>query len=541
MGIYLNPGSGKFREALNSQIYVDKTGLASYTNQVIGSKQKFVCVSRPRRFGKSMGTEMLAAYYGRGEDSAELFAPFEIAADPSFAQHLNKYDAIAINMIDMMALAKDVREINGNKEISFLDKLAYKIASFVGGEVIEAYPKAKYKDIEHIQVILDDAFQHSNIPFVVIIDEWDCIFREQKDNKLAQEDYIAFLRLLFKDKAYLALAYMTGILPIKKYGTHSVLNMFSEFSMTSQKDLARFTGFTQDEVDPLCVRFEMSRDETAAWYNGYILQDRHERYAVYSPRSVVEGMLHGEFAGYWIQTETWEALRDYIVLDYDGLQDTITKLLAGEHVAVGVEKFENDMVTFKKADDVLSLLIHLGYLGYDRSEGTAFIPNREIQKEFVNAMEDECWPEVIKAVQASKQLLKDTWALDTAAIAAGIESAHLETAHITYNSEEALSYTLSLAYFAAREYYITIRELPTGKGFADLAFIPRPFHPDKPALLLELKWDKDADTAITQIHNKQYPDALRTWAKAQGGPGLTLLGISYDKQTREHSCVIETV
>jgi len=517
MGIYLNPGSDKFKEAIRSQIYVDKTGLASYTNSVIHTRQKFVCVSRPRRFGKSMAADLLAAYYGHGTDAKELLEPYEISKDKSFGEHLGGYDAVALNMTDFLIRAGSIGAMLALIEKDVAEELSGICdADIAGDDLVTALSKV---------------YAHTGRGFVFLIDEWDCVFRERREDTAGQRAYLDFLKLIFKDKAYVALAYMTGILPIKKYGIHSALNMFKEFSMTEPLQLERFVGFTQEEVDALCRVHDVDPDKVRAWYNGYRFRTVR---AAYNPLSVVDSLLSKVFISYWSRTETFEALREYIILDFDGLRDTITKLLAGERVRVNTYHFTNDMATFTKADDVLTLLIHLGYLGYDAEYEEVFIPNREIQAEFVTAMQDGEWPEAIKAVSASQALLRSLWGQDEAAAAEGIESAHLETAHITYNSEAALSYTLSLALYAARDCYTVIRELPSGKGFADLALIPRPFAKDKPAILAELKWDQSADTAITQIHEKKYAGALKD---CQGD--ILLVGISYDKTTKAHSCVIE--
>ncbi|MDR1358735.1 MAG: ATP-binding protein [Coriobacteriales bacterium] len=529
MGFYLNPGSRKFQQSLNSEIYVDKTGLIGYTNSILNTRQQFICISRPRRFGKSMGAEMLAAYYGRGEDSSAMFTPFEIASHPSFTEHLNRYEVLFLNIQDFLSESKDMEDM--------IELITLRLTH----ELTQTYPEAAFRDVASLPLVMEDVSFANNSSFIVIIDEWDCIFRVHPHASTAQNRYLDFLRLFLKDKGYIALAYMTGILPIKKYGTHSALNMFYEFSMINQGNLARFTGFTQEEVQALCKRYNRDFSEMEAWYNGYELKDiAGKTYQIYSPRSVVQSLQMGRIGGYWTSTETYEALKVYIDLNYEGLRDTVTALIAGQGQIIDSSRFVNDMTTFNTSDDVLTLLVHLGYLGYRQSvtsspfEGEVFIPNREIQKEFLNAMEGGCWPEALRAVAASRDLLKATWDKDAKAVARGIEEVHLETAHITYNSEAALSYTLSLAYFAARDYYTVVRELPSGKGFADLAFIPRQHHPEVPAMLIELKWDKGADTALTQIQEKRYPDALSEY---QGT--LLLVGISYDKETRKHECVIQ--
>ena len=521
MGIYLNPRKRAFQKALKSQIYVDKSELIAYTNKVLDSEQQYVCVSRPRRFGKSMAANMLAAYYGRDADSKAEFEKLKIGKDASFLTHLNQYNVIFLNMQDFLSDNHDVEAM----------KIA--IEKNILWDLLEEYPDIRYYDSENLVRTLSDIYNAVDIPFVFIIDEWDCIFREKKADKEAQKVYLDFLRNLLKDKQYVALAYMTGILPIKKYGTHSALNMFDEFSMTNPKQLAEFVGFTESEVEDLCCQYGMDFEETKRWYDGYRFENLEH---VYSPRSVVSAMLSRSFDSYWNQTETFEALRDYIALNYAGLKDTIIELLAGKNKKINISKFTNDMTTFKSADDVLTLLIHLGYLGYDFTKQEVFIPNSEVASEFYNAVEDAGWEPVVKALRQSDQLLNDTWNKNAEAVAKGIEEAHFETSILKYNDENSLACVVSLAFYRARAYYTEIRELPAGQGFADIVYLPRKNHQDKPAMLIELKWDKSAEGAIEQIKKKKYVKALEDY---QGN--LLLVGVNYDKESKKHQCVIEEV
>ena len=347
MGRYLNPGNTLFRKALNSQIYVDKSELISYTNRVINSEQQYVCVSRPRRFGKSMAANMLAAYYSREIDSKNLFKGLKIEQDASFEKHLNQYNVIFLNMQKFLSKTHDV---------SKMEKL---LETYLLQDLFDRYPDIKYLDKTDLTEVLLDIYMQTEIPFVFIIDEWDCIFRENKNDVNAQKLYLDFLRNLLKDAEYVALAYMTGILPIKKYGSHSALNMFDEFSMTNPKQLTEFVGFTESEVQALCIQYDMDFEETRRWYDGYSFENLEH---VYSPRSVVSAMLSKTFDNFWNQTETFEALKDYIAMNYAGLKDTIIELLAGKHKKIDISSFSNDMTTFSSADDVLTLLVHLGYL-----------------------------------------------------------------------------------------------------------------------------------------------------------------------------------
>lgn len=519
MGRYLNPGNERLREAIDSPIYVDKTKLICYANEVMHTNQKYICISRPRRFGKSIAAAMLAAYYSRGCDSEKLFQNLKIAESDSFQEHLNRYDVITLNMQEFLSRSKSMEE------------MLERVRKLVMRDMKKEYPGIDYFDDTDLIQSMQDVYEETRRPFVVIIDEWDCIFREYREHKQEQDEYLDFLRDLLKDREYIHLAYMTGILPIKKYGTHSALNMFMEFSMINPKQLAEFVGFTDGEVKELCADFNRNFDEIKEWYDGYCFENAA---SVYSPKSVVEAVLSGICDTYWNQTETFEALRIYIDMNFEGLRDDVLSMMSGKRVRINTGNFSNDMVTFHTKDDVLTLLIHLGYLGYDFDNESVFIPNNEIRKEFFNAVSVSDWGEVSKALLHSAATLEAIWEGRTGQVAEGIEQAHYETSHIQYHDENALSYTISLALYTARNFYTVVRELPSGKGFADMVYIPRKKFPDKPALVVELKWDKSASGAIEQIKRKEYCKSLEEY---QGN--ILLVGINYDKETREHNCVIE--
>ena len=519
MGRYLNSNADGFGKIVNSEIYVDKTGMLSYTNQVLNTMQGYLCVSRPRRFGKSTAANMLTAYYSCGCDSKALFSGFKIAKDKDFEKYLNHYNTISLNMQEFLSRSRDVYDL-----LERMKKLVLR-------DMKREYPDVDYFDENDLIEAMQDVYEETRRPFVVIIDEWDCIFREYKEDKEAQEIYLDFLRDMLKDKPCIHLAYMTGILPIKKYGTHSALNMFDEFSMIDPGPLASYVGFTEAEVKKLCEEYHMELSEIRNWYDGYSFE---EVSSVYSPKSVVSCMRLGKLGNYWNQTETFEALQIYIDMNFEGLRDDILSMLAGEEVPVNTGSFTNDMTTFRTEDDVLTLLIHLGYLGYHYSARSVFIPNDEIRAEYVNAVSVSDWGEVSKALKNSADTLQAIWQGREKQVAEGIRQAHFETSHIQYNDENALSYTISLALYAARNFYTVHRELSGGKGFADLIFIPRKRFADKPALVVELKWNKDAVGAIAQIKEREYCQSLEEYHG-----NLLLVGVNYDKKTQEHSCKIE--
>ncbi len=514
----MNPGNDAFALAVQDDIYVDKTGLISYTNHRIGKRNRYVCVSRPRRFGKSMAAEMLAAYYDRDCDSAELFKPYQIAFRAGYREYLNKYNVIFLNIQNALSRVKTVEQMLQYVQKEILVELREKYSDWIPREE------------EILSAALEKLYSRSKERFVFIIDEWDSVFRSRQIRMESQVLYLDFLRDLLKDKMYVALAYMTGILPIKKYGTHSALNMFDEYSMTDAGDYAEYIGFTENEVEDLCRQYRIDFEKEKEWYDGYIFDGIH----IYNPKSVVDSIRRRKFANYWTQTETYEALRIYTDMNFDGLKDTIIKMLAGESVKIDYGTFQNDMTTFESKDDVLTLLVHLGYLAYDREMGKAFIPNAEIRAEFVRAVKGGNWSEAITAIEKSEQLLRATWDGDAETVAQMIDEAHMaNTSILNYNDENSLSCVISLAYYNAMNEYVRIRELPAGKGFADIVYIPK-INSDKPAMIIELKYDKSAEGAITQIKERKYTESLK------GYQGILLLvGINYDKQTKRHTCAIE--
>jgi len=522
MGIYLNPGNISFAKTIRSEIYVDKTGLIACTNEYLNTKNQYLCVSRPRRFGKSMTLEMLAAYYSCGCDSRELFAGFKIVQHKDFEKHLNQYDVIYLNMQQFLIRAKK-QEVTQYLEQAVLEELR------------EVYGNWFSAQITDLATALEKIFVKTQKQFIFLIDEWDCVMRERQESEAMQKQYLDFLRDLLKDQPYVALAYVTGILPVKKYGQHSALNMFWEYSMTDQSMLEEYTGFTENEVKALCAQFGMDFAETSSWYDGYTFTEFQH---IYNPKSVVEAMHRHKFSNYWTSTETYEALKIYMEMDFDGLRAEIVQMLGGGHVRVNTRSFQNDMRNFNTKDDVLTLLIHLGYLGYDSNEKEAFIPNKEIIEEFENAMSVGGWPNVMNVLKASDKLLEDTLRGDAESVAKELDKAHCEVASIlTYNDENSLGCAIGLAYYSARKDYKLIRELPAGKGFADIAFLPLP-HTNKPAMVVELKYDRSVSTAIQQIKDRQYMQALEGYTGE-----ILLVGVNYNKDNpnKPHSCVIERV
>lgn len=524
MGRFLNPDYSAFETALNSEIYIDKTGLLAYTNKVINTKQAFICNSRPRRFGKSVTADMLTAYYSKGCDSADIFADYEISHAGDFRQHLNKYDVIHLDIQWCLAPAKGAAGV-----VSYIEKS-------VIAELKEKYPDIISEETVSLPEAMSEIYTVTGNKFIVIIDEWDILIRDEANNRDEQENYINFLRGMFKGTEptrFISLAYLTGILPIKKMKTQSALNNFDEFTMLDAGALASYIGFTELEVQKLCDKYHKDFAEVKRWYDGYVLENQQ----VYNPKAVVSVMLRGNFQSYWSQTGTYEVVVPLINMDFDGLKQAIIEMVSGSTVEVDTGTFQNDTVSFSSRDDVITYLIHLGYLAYDQRKQCAFIPNEEIRQELLAATKKTKWNELQEFEYQSEQLLEATLDREETLVADYIEQIHMEYASaIQYHNENSLSSVLKIAYLSAMKYYFKpIRELPTGRGFSDFVFIPKEeYRVDYPALVVELKWNKSAHTALQQIKDKKYPESLLQYTG-----NILLVGINYDKKSKAHECVIE--
>lgn len=524
MGRFVNPDSSAFQVALNSRIYVDKTGLIEYTNSVLDTTNAYICNSRPRRFGKSYAANMLAAYYSKGADAEQMFSGLRISQTPDFKKHLNKYDVIHIDIQWFLANCEDA-----NTVVPF-------IANSVLAELRALYPEVLSQEPGSLSDALSRVKDQTGQKFVVIIDEWDAIIRDDAITETVQDEYLNFLRGMFKGvepTKYIQLAYLTGILPIKKEKAQSAVNNLDEFTMLQADELAPYIGFTEDEVQALCEQYHRDFDKVKKWYDGYLLNG----YQVYNPKAVVSVMTKGKFRSYWSETGSYEVVVPLICMNYDGLKNAIIEMLSGSAVNVNTATFKNDPARIQNRDDVLTYLIHLGYLGYDEENETAFVPNEEIRQELITAVRSSNWDELIAFQQESRKLLAATLSMDEKQVAAEIDKIHSEySSAIRYNDENSLSSTITIAYLGAMQYYFKpVRELPTGRGFADFVFIPKPeYKSTYPALVVELKWNQDTTTALQQIEDKKYPESILDYTGE-----ILLVGINYDKTSKEHQCRIE--
>ncbi|MCD7948938.1 MAG: ATP-binding protein [Erysipelotrichaceae bacterium] len=522
MGSYFNPGNIGFTKVLKNQIYIDKSLLIEKLNRIVETNDCYVCFSRPRRFGKSTDAKMLVAYYSRGCDSSSLFNHLKISQTDNYQENLNKYNVIYIDMqyfYNMSVSVEDMIELINEELID---------------EINENYNFSIRRN--KISLLLNTIYAKTNEQFIFIIDEWDCVLRDANNTKEDKDSFLVLMNELLKEKEYVALAYMTGILPIKKYGDESAINMFTEISMLDAMTYENYMGFTEKEVIDLCHQYDMDFSEIKEWYDGYHFDNG---VSIYSPKSIITAVTTKKLGNYWSKTASFENLKKYITSNYDGLKDTIHRLLIGDKILVDTSTFSNDMSSVQSKDDVLTLLIHLGYLAYDSMTKTVYIPNKEVTDSFVSVVKEVRWPETMKLIEKSDKLLEATWNFDENAVSRAIEETHESyvTSPLKYNNEDALATTILMAYYTAYDYYTIIRELPSGKGFCDIGFIP--LDPTNPAMIVELKWNKSDDYAINQINSRDYFKAFEHYKD-----NLLLIGISYESDSRKkdykrHTCRIQ--
>ena len=556
MGTYVNPRSESMKSAVNSEIYVDKTGLLKVLNKSLNSEKRYFAVSRARRFGKSMAAGMIDAYYSRGCDSRELFEPYEIARDPDFEKYLNKYNVLHFDVASFYIRAQKSEDI-----IPLMDRTLLR-------SMMEEFPFLEEMKPLTTAEAMYMVYEKDRHKFIVIIDEYDCIVRDSPDDEKLILDYLRYLRGFFKteeSKQFLALGYITGILPIKKVRGESALNNFREFTMTRPDELVTYFGFTEQEVEGLCKRYRMTLESMRKWYDGYYmyapaLEEPCEKgdegvdgsvrvvrgalmrlWHIYNPNSLVEALMSHDIMSYWKNTGSFQSLQDFITMNFEGLKDDIVHMLVGGRCKVDIKSFQNDLTQFESKDDVMACLVHMGYLGYDALKEEAFIPNKEVGEVFEDAVRRGDWDDVAGALRNSERLLWSVWDLDERRVADTIAASHQDYASIiNYNDENVLSIAIMVSFYTARRYYHVVRELPTGKGYADIVFIPRAdavsphLEGPVPAMIVELKWNRSARAAIKQIRDRSYTGAL------SGHKGeIILVGINYTKKTKKYTCRIE--
>ncbi len=518
----VNVDNLNFQIVRNSE-YVDKSVIIALANQVIDTEERFICVTRPRRFGKSVTVKMLNAYYSKGCDSKALFSDLKIASSPDFEKHLNQHDVIYLDMTEF-ADNKD----NGNK---YLENLNTDVVS----ELKNTYPECFDKDKDYS---LPEAIRCIKKRFIFIIDEWDFVFRQYPNNTKLQEDFIDLLRALFKGvgENFVELVYMTGILPIARYNTQSALNNFIEYTILNSGDFSQYYGFTENEVKTLCEKYHLDFETTKFWYDGYNVGG----YEIYNPSSIKKLITLKKFNNYWTETSAYGLVKEAINLNFEGLKDDIIKLCSGSTISISrpeIKIFNTADLKFKNKVAIYIYLVHLGYLGYDDADATIYVPNEETRVELLNSVKENHWPKFESSLKLSEQVVAATYNKDSETVATLLSKIHEDkVTALEYNNESALRYVVLMAYLATeRDYLAPLNEFPTGKGFADIVYLPMSANAkDKPALIIELKKDASAKIALEQIKERNYVSRVKEYTD-----NILLIGINYDSKTKQHSCEIK--
>ena len=425
MGVYVNPGNENFSSYLRDEIYVDKTGMLSVLNRKIGTSGRFVCVSRPRRFGKTMTGNMIAAYYGRGCDSSELFENLKISSDSSYADHLNKYILLHLDI--------------GGFWSRFRDEAVKVMVEKVMDDFKAEFKEIDFSKSQDVADCIESVSLGTGAKFVTVLDEYDVLMRDEKASASLLNDYLLFLNGIFKNNStvrFIALAYLTGILPIIKEKAQSKLNNFKEYTILESGDLSPFVGFTDDEVRNLCSKYGMSYVECKAWYDGYRLGD----YEIYDPRSVVDAMEKHKFGRYWTPTSSYQPILDCLVFDDSELKRNVEAMIFGDESPVNTMKYTNTIESLTTRDNILTYLCHLGYLAVSNGGRCCRIPNMEVRFEWVDAMEDSRkYDWIVKFIRNSEKLLESAWSGDGAAVAKAMDEAHRKiTSSLSYNNEQSM-------------------------------------------------------------------------------------------------------
>ena len=518
--MHVNVDNASFQMEFDDE-YVDKSDLISLTNKFINKSRRFMCVTRPRRFGKSVTVKMLNAYYSKGCDSKALFSDLKIDSTTDFERHLNQHDVI---YLDMTEFADD----NGNGDL-YLENLNTDVVSELKDTYSECFEKEK-------NYSLPEAIRCLNKRFIFIIDEWDFVFREYPNNTNLHKNFIDLLRALFKGvgERYVEFVYMTGILPIARYNTQSALNNFSEYTILNPGKFAKYYGFTEDEVKTLCERYKLDFEITKFWYDGYKVGE----YELYNPNSIIELINHGTYKSYWSATAAYDIVKEAINLNFEGLKDDIIKLCSGTSIRIyDIESFNTAEKNFPNKDSIYVYLVHLGYLGYNDEDSTIYVPNEETRRELLHSVRDNHWPQYESALKLSEQVVVATENKDTETVANLLAKVHEDKVPVLeYNSESTLRYVVLMSYLAAeKDYLAPLNEFPTGKGFADIVYLPKKVSKNgKPALIIELKKDASAKVALEQIKERDYVSRVKEYTD-----NMLLIGINYDSKSKQHSCIIE--
>jgi len=514
-----NIEKNEFKLAYESDYFVDKSELISKINTIINKKDRFLCITRPRRFGKTINAMMLESYYSKNANFKNLFDNLNISKCDSYEKHLNKHNVVYLQLNELPDVSTNVTYddfINRYKKLLFED-------------IEELWPNINIDKNSALSDVFNKISKETGEGFIFIIDEWDFIFNNNLFSKEDRDKYLLFLKDLLKDRPYVELCYMTGVIPISKYSTGSALNMFDECTFLNDIEYYSFYGFTTEEVENLCKKQDkLSMDELREWYDGYKIQGID----LYNPRSVVYALRKGFCQSYWTNTGPMDEIMYFINNNVTDVKKDIISMISGEPVYIQLEGYGTENLSLETRDEILSAMSVYGLLSYH--DETLEIPNKELLLKFSRSLRDKNLQEISKLLSRSFDLLRATINQDTETMAEIIQYTHdIYTSIIKYNDENSLSCIITIAYISAIENYHIVREMPAGIGFADFIFFPKDI--SKPSFIIELKRNSTSEEALKQIFEKRYDLALKDYT------GLKLaIGISYDSNLKKHSITIKT-
>lgn len=539
MGTYLNsitPYTLYKSESL-SPYFVDKTLMLSELFPYVSAGNRHICITRPRRFGKTIMANMISSFFQKASDSSDVFDSLAISQVDDYRRYKNQYNVIRIDFSKMPR--------NCDSYTQYIER----IEALLIEDVKEAFPQVKINEADAVGDILESVFVQCGEKFIFVLDEWDFIFHRDFINEIDKEKYVAFLSNLLKDRPYVVLSYMTGILPIAKYSSGSELNMFAEFTMVNSPMFGEYFGFTDDEVDDLYRRYivecdrqhkekSVTRKGLRDWYNGYYTKSGER---VYNPRSVVFALQFNNLANYWTSSGPYDEIYYYIRNNISDVRDDLALMISGESVTAKIQEYAATSMNLSTRDEIYSAMVVYGFLSY--LNGKVCIPNRELMEKFDELLvKNESLGYVYRLAKESEKMLKATLAGDTLTMERILEFAHnTEVPLLSYNQETELSAIVNLVYLAARDSYRVEREDKAGTGYVDFIFYPYDTTAD--CIILELKVDHTPDEAIAQIIDKKY--ALKFMPKLAGQKIYTgrilAVGIGYWKESKKHSCKVEEI
>ncbi len=534
MGMFLNSQISykAYKAAIKDPYFVDKSELIGELIPLLGRRNRYVCITRPRRFGKTVMANMIGAFFEKTQDK-NLFDGLAVSRNKMYTQYLNKYDVVYIDFS------------RGPELCTSYQAYITRIIDGLKKDFRDEFPEVEADNAKAIWDILQEINEKTNKTFIFVMDEWDAVFHMHFVKEEDRKEYLLFLKYLLKDQPYVEFAYMTGVLPITKYSSGSELNMFTEYNMVEAEKFGSYFGFCDEEVDRLYQIYQeltetprFSREDLRLWYDGYYTAVGKR---LYNPRSIVLALTDNQLRNYWTSSGPYDEIFYYIRNNVEAVRDDLVLMAAGERVTADIGQYAANSMEIGSREQIYSAMVVYGLLTY--ADGKVFIPNKELMTQFNEMLlSKDSLGYVYQLARKSEQMLQATLSGNTKVMEEILQFAHDSEAPIlSYNNETELSAVVNLCYLAARNRYRVEREEKAGKGYVDFIFYPE--RRDGDCLILELKVDNTPEDAIKQIKDKKY--ALRFQGKlgeAQKYTGRILaVGIGYSRKTKKHCCKVEVL